>query len=112
MITNEIGQKLHNKAVMGDELKPREQAQLQEWYDFLDGEETALLKLNVRNSEIDELKNQIIKNKEGVLVTTAKIQQKMDEIEALKYDIEVDWKNLVENDREERMNATIYRVMK
>jgi septal ring factor EnvC (AmiA/AmiB activator) len=84
MITNEIGQILHNKAVQGVDLLPEEQVQLQEWYEDLDREEMKLLKLNSGTPQSSSLQSQVDKTVAQFSVVSKRIQELASENDTLR----------------------------
>jgi hypothetical protein len=86
MISNEIGQTLHDKAVQGIELTPDEQAQLQEWYEFLDREEMEVLKIRSEEPEVSTLQIQVDKTVAQLAVVSRRIQEIASENETLRRD--------------------------
>lgn len=84
MITNEVGQILHNKVAQGGALTSDEQEQLQEWYVFLDREEMELLKLTAQKPEVSTLQIQVEKTLAQLSVVSRRIQELASENDTLR----------------------------
>jgi hypothetical protein len=59
MVSNEIGQQLHSRAIRRETLSADEQAQLEEWYAEMDRAEAARLNSNASGKTIESLQVEI-----------------------------------------------------
>jgi hypothetical protein len=87
MVTNELGQQLHDRATRGEALSEEEQRQLNEWYEIQDRAEMEMLSRSwaKRTDESAEpLRSQIDSARAQIITTTQHIQKISAENEALR----------------------------
>ncbi|MCI0696768.1 hypothetical protein L0337_32780 [candidate division KSB1 bacterium] len=84
MVSNEIGQQLHGRAVRGEALSADEQAQLEAWYAEMDRAEMAMLNLGARTQALESLQAEVDAELTRIIAITKRIQELNEESEALR----------------------------
>jgi hypothetical protein len=90
MVTNELGQQLHDRATRGDALSEEEQRQLNEWYEIQDRAEMEMLSRSwaQRTDEsVESLRSQIDAALTQIIKITKRIQEISAENQALRREI-------------------------
>jgi hypothetical protein len=74
MISDEVGQKLHDRATRGETLATEEQAQLEQWYAQHDREELERLSADPVPSELTDLQSRVRQASAQVVVQAQRIE--------------------------------------
>jgi len=89
MITDEIGNSLHDKATRGEVLSDAEQVELEQWYARQDLQESTMLELAAPTETLAKLQEQVDSALAELLAVTQSIQELAVENEALRSELAV-----------------------
>ncbi len=87
MISDELGQALHDRSTRGELLSDEEQAQLEHWYASQDNIERAILATGAEEETTANLQSQIEATLTQLTNTTQRIQEIASENETLRQEI-------------------------
>lgn len=96
MVSDELGEQLHDRATRGAALSAEEQAHLEGWYATQDRTEMDELGLTVAEETVGALQAQVESALAQLASVTKRIQQVADENEALRREIAVLRRQLVQ----------------
>jgi predicted nucleic acid-binding Zn-ribbon protein len=96
MVSNELGQQLHARAVRGEALPAEEQAQLEAWYAEMDRAEMAMLNSAARTKALEALQAEVDAELARIIAITKRIQELSEENKTLRRENAALYRQLVE----------------